>query len=792
MAQQRIPASRQTTAHNESPAQNENPAEQESRPQDWAALSIRIRGIVQGVGFRPFVYSLAGAWNLSGYVLNDSEGVMVWVEGPKGRLGGFLRELPLKAPPRSRILELAALPGDPEGIEGFTIRESMALQRQDIFISPDIATCPSCLSELRDPGDRRSRYPFINCTDCGPRFTIIEGSPYDRQKTSMKRFPMCPECGKEYGDPSSRRFHAEPNACSLCGPALTLLDAKSEPVSVADPLRETVRLLAEGFIVAVKGLGGFHLACSASREDSVHRLRSRKYREDKPFALMAPGMESIRLHCEVSAHEETLLASEKRPIVLLKKKHPEKLAPSLAPGYDTLGFMLPYTPLHHLLFDEGAPLLVMTSGNVSDEPICYRNEEALRRLGEIADYFLVHDRDIYMRCDDSVVVSLENREIPLRRSRGSVPEPLIVPLVFRRPLLACGGELKSTFCLGRESLAFLSHHIGDLENLETLDSFEKGIAHFCRLFSLEPEVVACDMHPEYLSTKYALEKFGGKVVQVQHHHAHLAGCLADNGIDEKAMGVIFDGLGYGDDGTLWGGEFLLGSYREYERVAYFKPIPLPGGTKAIKEPWRMALSVLYNAMGEDLWSASIPFVKAIDHSRWPILRKMLEGGLGSPLTSSAGRLFDAAGALLGIRSEITYEGQAAVLLQMAATGSTAEWYDYDVVPRGNPFPYIIDTGKMFTAMVHEIERNTPLPIMAKKFHNTMARIVETVCRNIRRSGGTSLVALSGGVFQNMRLLELCQGLLLESGFTVLLHGRIPPNDGGLSLGQAMVAEARCR
>jgi hydrogenase maturation protein HypF len=764
-------------------ADNDDTAGNERR-----AFSLRVKGLVQGVGFRPFVFTLAHRLGISGSVINDSEGVLIEAEGSSAVLADFIESIRNEAPPHSRIMEIIVADRESRGCSGFTIGESERGSSMSIIISPDLATCNECLAELQSSENRRFGYPFINCTNCGPRFTIVEDIPYDREKTTMRDFPMCPSCREEFENPRSRRFHAQPNACFACGPALQLLDRNGRAID-ADPGSEAARILKSGGIIAVKGLGGFHCACDAMNEDAVRDLRARKYREDKPFALMAADIETVKKCCTVSDIEERLLKSEKRPIVLLEKILPEKLAPDVAPGLNTYGFMLPYTPLHHLLLAESGLILVMTSGNVSDEPICYDNGEARARLSGIADYYLLHNRRIHMRCDDSVTRSYRGSEMILRRSRGYVPVPIDIPWRFRAPVLACGGELKSTFCLGRGQDVFLSHHIGDLENIETLISFENAIQHFKGLFGFEPEVVAYDLHPEYLSTKYALGLPGMRKEGVQHHHAHLAACMADNNINEPVIGVIFDGLGYGPDGTLWGGEFLLGDFEGFQRKASFKALPLPGGSMAIKEPWRMALCYLYDAFGEDLFDIPLPFVQSLDRRLWPIIKKMLEGGAGSPLTSSVGRAFDAVSALLCLRRSINYEGQAAIDLQMAALDGTDDFFEFALAARGELL--VVDLQVTIKAIIADMLKSVPVPIVARKFHNTLTMVVERLCRNIRDDHGTTKVALSGGVFQNMLMLDLCCERLQKADFQVLIHRRVPPNDGGICLGQAMIANARC-
>ncbi|MFH0803264.1 MAG: carbamoyltransferase HypF [bacterium] len=777
-------------------------------------LRLRIRGVVQGVGFRPFIYGLAGHHRLRGFVLNDAEGVLLEVEGPQEQVRAFLEELPRQAPLQSVISQMEPDWLSPAGYGTFEIRESVRGASHSTLVSYDIAVCADCLSEMRDPTDRRYGYPFINCTNCGPRFTIIKDIPYDRNKTTMSLFPMCPDCREEYEDPRSRRFHAQPNACFACGPSLTLMDNRGNLVAGSglmsgpaggkdvsekkelnrEAIARTALLLGEGKIVAIKGLGGFHLACDAENQEAVFALRRRKVREGKPFALMAPDIRWIKNICRVSSLEENLLESARRPIVLLRKKTPSTVAPEAAPSQKFLGVMLPYTPLHYLLMESAGKILIMTSGNLSDEPIAWENAEALERLSAIADYFLLHNRDIHIRCDDSVTRIFSGAELPLRRSRGYVPFPVEFPGGFKKPLLACGGELKNTFCLGRAGFAFVGHHIGDLENAETLLSFEEGVAHFQRLFSIRPEVVAHDLHPEYLSTKYALAVGSGKKIGVQHHHAHIASVMAEHGLDglrDKVLGVALDGAGLGEDGTLWGGEFLLADFMGYERVAHFQSFRLLGGEKAVREPWRMALSCLYAVYGEDLWNLKIPFLarlkdRALPH--WPLLRKMLDEGLGSPWACGTGRLFDAVSALLGICEEARYEGEGAVGLEMACGKPHGRLYPLEFEGSG---PYLIRVEELIGAVVKDIATGRPVSEISSNFHRALAAGSARMLVLLRKESGIRRVVLGGGVFQNTTLLSLLLRRLEKEDFEVLLPRLLPPNDGGLSLGQAAVANARC-
>lgn len=754
------------------------------------SLSLRVKGIVQGVGFRPFVYSLAHRLKLSGFVYNDSDGVYIEIEGSRDSLRAFLEEFRPKAPPFSRIDEIITSSIPTRGFVDFTIRKSEKGSSQTVLISPDLATCRDCLAEILDRNDLRFHYPFTNCTNCGPRYTIIEGVPYDRAATSMKVFPMCPTCQAEYDDPLSRRFHAQPNACGICGPRLELKSADGNEICTEDAIKSTVSLLKAGHIVAIKGIGGVHLACNARDEKAVAALRSRKFREEKPFALMARDCDEISQFCLVNSHEKELLESEKRPVVILSRSPDCSLPCQIAPDLDTLGFMLPYTPLHHLLLEESGMVLVMTSGNMSDEPICYKDDETGTRLAGIADYYLMHNREIHIRCDDSVTRSYRGAEMILRRSRGYAPAPMEMPWNLEGTILACGAELKSTFCLAFDNKAVLSHHIGDLENLETLDSFEHGIEHIQMLFGKTPDIVAFDLHPEYLSTKYALSRKDVKLQAVQHHHAHLASCLADNGTDEEAIGVIFDGLGYGEDGTLWGGEFLLGDMRRFRRMACLRPLPMPGGVKAIKEPWRMALSYLLHAFEGDLSIVSRALPGRPEKHTIENLKRMCQKGIASPLTSSAGRAFDAFSAFIGLREKVSYEGQAAILLEKAASLSdTDDTYTFSTDCGASPA--VIDLSPAFREAAEDIAHKCSQSYMARKFHNTVISLVVDVCRKMSLQSGNIRVTLSGGVFQNMILLRECHERLLKEGFSVLVHRRVPPNDGGICLGQAAIAQGRC-
>jgi hydrogenase maturation protein HypF len=806
-----------------------------------------VEGIVQGVGFRPFVYALATRLGLAGLVGNDVDGVFAEAEGPPAAVAEFLRALEREAPPLARVERVTATTMAPGGAATFQIVASDPGGRRSTLIAADTATCADCLRELADPADRRFSYPFINCTNCGPRFTIVRDVPYDRPLTTMAAFAMCERCAAEYHDPANRRFHAQPTCCPSCGPRLTLLDTAGKPQdatgepdsgslgapgcaerSTMSPLANpappdaAVRLAAEllraGRIVAVKGLGGYHLAADAASEDAVAALRARKHREDKPFAVMTAGLADARLLCEVGDAAADLLQSQARPIVLLRRRPVGDVAASAAPGNRQLGIMLPYTPLHHLLLAAVGGPVVLTSGNISDEPIAYRDDDALDRLSGIADAFLTHDRAIHIRTDDSVARAVRDRPMLIRRSRGYVPEPVTVRSGFSRPVLACGAELKNTFCLAKGRHAFVSHHIGDLENAETLRSFTEGIEHFGRLFDITPQVVAYDLHPEYLSTKYALDLDDVDLVGVQHHHAHIASCLADNGADYgPVIGVAFDGTGYGTDGTIWGGEFLIADQAKFLRAGYLAQVPLPGGAAAIRQPWRMAAAYL-DAAGLDV--PSLPVTQR-NAGRWGTVTAMARRRVNAPLTSSAGRLFDAVAALLGVRDEITYEGQAAIELEQLADPAETLAYrasidatdgtvtevagsepavsgladseavaDWAGSAAGGPFR--ASGADLVAAVTADLAAGVPRERIAARFHNGVAALVGDGCDLLRERHGLATVALSGGVFQNLLLLGRTVAGLETRGFTVLTHSRVPCNDGGISLGQAVVAAARDR
>ena len=753
-------------------------------------MRIEVSGIVQGVGFRPFVYRLARDCRLSGWVRNTSGNVAIEVEGPEEDVSQFLRLLRDKAPPAARVRDIATRKMPVKGDTDFVIRKSQAEPGKYQPVSPDLATCPECREEVFEPGNRRYLYPFTNCTNCGPRFTIIRDIPYDRPMTTMSRFRMCPECQTEYDDPLDRRFHAQPNACPVCGPRLELTDSNGVPVPGTDPLSKAAELLHQGCIVAVKGLGGFQLACDATNQEAVTLLRERKKRPGKPFALMMASLAEIENHCRVSPEEAELLASPNAPIILLRwRKDTSNVTPLVAENNRYLGVMLSYTPLHHILMHHAARPLVMTSGNLSEEPICQDNEEALRRLHDIADYFLLHNRDIHARYDDSVF--LVEREIPraIRRARGYAPSPIHLPFKSGQ-ILACGADEKNTFCLTRDEHVFLSQHIGDMDNEETAEHFENTIDLYQRLFRIQPEIIAYDLHPEYLSTKYALKyaaEKGLKAIGVQHHHAHIASCLVENNFREPVIGVAFDGVGYGTDGNLWGGEFLTGDLGGFERLAHLEYAPMPGGAAAIRKPYRMALGYIYSLLGPETPLDGLHIMSNIQPDEINIIKTQLTRRLNSPLTSGAGRLFDAVSAMAGIRGQIDYEAQAAIELEMLAADDAASFAPYPFHISEEKKPAVIKLKELISAVLNDVIKGTRPEVISARFHKTMAEIILRACRLISRESSLQTVALSGGVFQNRLLFNLAVDALEKEGFRVLTHQLVPCNDGGISLGQAVVA-----
>lgn len=748
----------------------------------------RVTGIVQGVGFRPFVAGLAAQHGLGGLVGNDTSGVFLEVEGAPDDVAAFLLDVSRRAPALAVVESVESEPVPVRGDTSFVIAASTAGTGHDALVAPDTATCDECLREMDDPSDRRFGYPFVNCTACGPRFTIVTGVPYDRPSTTMAPFPMCADCTREYADPHDRRYHAQPVCCPACGPTLRLVPARDGgTVESEHVVAAAAELLLGGAVLAVKGIGGYHLAVVAGDETAVSVLRSRKHREDRPFALMAADVEAVDRLAVVDDAATAALVDRRRPIVLLPRRDDAPVAPSVAPGNRYLGVMLPYTGLHHLLLRAVGRPLVLTSGNVSDEPIAHDDTDARERLGPIADAFVVHDRAIHTRVDDSVVRVTGGSVVPVRRSRGFAPAPLPLPWAAPRHVLACGAELKNVFAVAKDRRAFLSHHIGDLTNLETLTAFTAGVDHLQRLFDVRPEVVAHDLHPDYLSTRYALDLDGVETVGVQHHHAHVASCLADNGETGPVVGVALDGLGYGTDGTLWGGEVLVADLVDFERAGHLEPVPQPGGDAATREPWRMAASFLRSAFGPDLPSGLAVAARHAD--RWDAVLSVAASAEHAPLTSSAGRLFDAVSALLGVRDAVTYEGQAAVELEQRV----------DLAALSVPGGYVaaVDGGvlrstDLVRAVVRDVLAGVDPGVVAARFHAGLAAGVVSLAAQVAADRGLSTVALSGGVFQNVVLTAAVADGLTARGLRVLTHSRVPPNDGGIAYGQVAVAVARDR
>ncbi len=751
---------------------------------------ITVEGVVQGVGFRPFVHRLAQDLGLVGRAHNFTGGLAIEVQGPPDAVDQFVKRLTDEAPPIAVIERVEVTPVPPLAETDFRIVASREEQGGPIFVSPDVALCRDCLREMRDPGDRRYRHPFINCTNCGPRFTIIRQVPYDRPYTSMGEFPMCEQCRAEYEDISDRRYHAQPVACPNCGP--TLLFVAGERAEQGEHALAAAReMLLEGRIVAVKGLGGFHLACDADDQAAVVRLKDRKNREAKPLAVMAESLAVAAQFSEVTPEVAKLLGSPQSPIVLVRKGEDAPLAPAIAPDTDTYGLMLPYTPLHVLLLEGlGVRALVMTSGNLSDEPLCTDNEEAQERLAEIADGFLMHDRDIYIGCDDSVVRPTRRGPILLRRARGYVPFPVRLGEELR-PLLAVGAHLKNTFCLTSGRNAFLSQHLGDLADRPTLEFFERSLEHFESLLQITPEALACDLHPDYLSTRQAERlsaERGLPLFRVQHHHAHLAACLADNRESGPAVGLVCDGTGYGEDGAIWGCEVLVGDARECRRAGHLRYVPLPGGDRAIEEPWRMAAVYLREAFGPGFADElHTPFVQQMDRAAWALLAQMIERGLNCPQASSAGRLFDAVAALIGLHRTVDYEGQAAMHLE-AIAAEEGQAYDFELVERDEGF--IIDPLPTIRGIVSDQQEGAGASQIAGRFHATFVAMLAEAAERAAAESGLDIVALSGGTFQNAIVLEQLTDELERRNLRPLIHRAVPPGDGGLSLGQALVAHAR--
>ncbi|WP_035302085.1 carbamoyltransferase HypF [Clostridium sp. DL-VIII] len=750
-------------------------------------LFLKVEGIVQGVGFRPFVYKQAISLELKGWINNNSEGVYIDIEGQEDNLNTFINNLKFKKPPLAKIDNIIVNKKELFNYENFEIRESESKKEKLTLISPDIAVCEECIKDINDPSNRRYKYPFTNCTNCGPRFSIIKAIPYDRANTTMKKFVMCRECQEEYIDPVNRRFHAQPNVCKECGPKLWIEDTYGVEIKVDDVLKWTRQKLKEGKIFAIKGLGGFHLVCDAENEEGVRLLRSRKKRPDKAFAVMVRNIKTVKKYCHVNEEEEKILTGSKKPIVILGQIDNYNLSQYIAPNQKTLGVMLPYTPLHYLLFEDSVKVLVMTSANINSLPLEYKNESAVKKLTEIADYFLLHNRDIHMPIDDSVVRMINNEVYMIRRARGYVPEP--IKMENTKEILACGSNMKNTFCVGKENNLFLSQYNGDLENLETFEHYENNIEYFKNIFNFVPKYVACDMHPSYASTQYAYNSAIPKI-EVQHHHAHIVSCLVENNINKKVIGIAFDGTGYGTDKKIWGGEFLICDNKEFTRLGYLDYVKMPGGEKAVKEPWRMAVSYIYKMFESKMWSEY-----NTDLSIGEILIKLygdkaaniiavLEADINCPETSSMGRFFDAAASLIGVRDNITYEGQAAIELENIALNNSLSTYDYDIVKEEF---YVIKPEKIILGIIKDRLSGKQASTMSDKFHNTIISLAKDMCKLIRKDTGINEVALSGGVFQNCILLKGLINELENENFSVYTNKLIPTNDSGVALGQIVIA-----
>ena len=749
---------------------------------------IEIRGVVQGVGFRPWIYRLATEEKLTGYVRNDAAGVTIEAFGPEQALDAFMHRL-AAAPPPATIRELHALVIPPAPATTFSILQSEAGSERQAPIPPDLPTCHACLLELFNPADRRYRYPFINCTNCGPRFTITRDVPYDRPATTMAAFAMCADCRREYDSVDDRRFHAQPNACPVCGPRLAVMTPGGVSIESDDPIAVAGGILRAGGVVAVKGLGGFHLACDATSASAVQRLRARKRRDEKPFAIMVSDSRHADQIACLTAEERRLLESPERPIVLTTSREVSGVAADVAPGNPLVGMLLPYTPLHHLLMREVERPLVMTSGNVSDEPMVYRNDEALARLGSVVDLFLVHNRDIDTRCDDSVARVIARRPVVLRRARGYVPRSIAVSPRFERPVLACGGLLKNTICIGVGDSAFLGPHIGDLENLDTYGSFEESVHRMERFLKVTPEVIAYDLHPDYLSTRYALGRSEATKIGVQHHHAHIVSAMAEHRLDGPVIGVTFDGTGFGTDGTAWGGEVMVASRERFERVATFRPLSLAGGDAAIRHPWRIALALLEDAFEGEAPVDALHLFSEIPAPRLALVRQMLATGVRSPLAHGVGRYFDGIGSLALARPDSSYEGQIALEWNVIADSAETGHYVYDI--DWHDPTWSIDLRPMVRALVRDLLAGARAPTISARFHNTLVKATTEVVSAIVRRRSLFSVVLTGGCFQNPRLAEALAEAL-TSTCEVHLHHDVPPGDGGLALGQAVVAGALVR
>jgi len=741
-----------------------------------------VEGIVQGVGFRPFVYNLAKSFDLKGYVNNNSEGVHIDIEGPKKTIDKFLQRIEHNPPPLARVEKISRIEKPSINYVIFEIKKSIKTLDKITLISPDIAICKDCEEDIKRKTNRRSGYAFTNCTNCGPRFSIIKALPYDRNKTTMNEFEMCEECGREYSDPTNRRFHAQPNACQACGPELWVEDNKGNKLQIENPISFAQNKLAEGKLFAIKGLGGYHLTCDGWNETAIQLLRTRKRRPFKPLAVMMKSVEVIKKHCKVTTLEEELLTGIRKPIVILDQKIDDDLPQTIAPHQKTLGAMLPYTPLHSLLFSDKIEVLIMTSANVNGLPIEHLDSGARSSLSGIVDYFLIHNREIYLPIDDSVIRVMEEKQTIIRRARGFAPEPFRA--LNMRDILACGPNMKNTFCISKEGFLFLSQFNGDLENLETFEHYKNNIEHFKKVFSFSPKFIAHDMHPGYLSTKYALDYHLPKLA-VQHHHAHLVSCMFENNLEHKVLGVCFDGTGYGTDGKIWGGEFMVCDRFEFTRVGHLDYIEMPGGEKAIKEPWRMGVAYLYKASGTNREACGQLFERYGKDAEKLI--GMIDSKVNCPQTSSMGRLFDAVSSIIGKTDQVTYEGQAAIELEAISDPDIQDAYSYTIIKQQDM--YIIEPYEMLREVLQDKLNGVAIKIMAAKFQNSVVALSVRLCTYLREDTGINEVALSGGVFQNTYLLTKISHNLETEGFNVYTHTHLPSNDGGVAIGQILIANA---
>jgi len=750
-------------------------------------LFLKVEGIVQGVGFRPFVYNEALSLNLKGWINNNSQGVHIDIEGEEEKLNNFIEKLKYKPPLLAKIENIIVEERKTVNYNSFEIKESEINNKKITLISPDMAICEECIQDITNPLNKKYMYPFTSCTNCGPRFSIIKSIPYDRDKTTMKKFNMCEECNREYTDPTNRRFHAQPNACRACGPHIWIEDSTGTKIEIENVIDWTRQKLKEGKIFAIKGLGGFNLVCDATNEDAVKMLRIRKNRPHKPFSVMSGNIETVKKYCDVTLEEEKILTGCIKPIVILDQANGYDLPKCIAPHQKTLGVMLPYTPLHHLLFGNDMEVLIMTSANGNGLPLEYKNESAVEKLGNVADYFLQHNRDIHAPVDDSVVKVIDNEIHMIRRARGYVPEPIKKDNI--REILACGSNMKNTFCIAKENFIFLSQHNGNLENVETIEYYKNNIEHFKNIFNFAPKYIACDMHPNYTSSEYAYKSSLPRI-EVQHHHAHIVSCLAENNVNRKVIGIAYDGTGYGTDGKMWGGEFLICDNKEFTRLGHLNYVKMPGGEMSVKEPWRMAVSHVYNAFKSNNRNGY-----STDKQLREILTKLygnkainliaiIKADINCPETSSMGRFFDAAASLIGLRDSVTYEGQAAIELEAAASQKSLDFYDYDVVQENG---YVVKSEKIIMGIIKDKLLDEQDSIISDKFHNTIIKFSKDICKLIRRDVGINEVVLGGGVFQNSYLLKNLTNELKNEEFVVYTNKLIPANDGGVALGQIVIA-----